>query len=1022
MKKTRTLLCAIGLAMCSLGLLLILCASLSSIEQVQARVDPSEPQVLARVEIAGTSDLFDLPIYAHLQDATGRDYALVIASLSRLQQADVSYRIVDGDALGATYILALERRSGARQRAAQSFAVLYDDGRQLVLRATPDSDDQVETLAELGFDVQRLDAPLVWREPTGLVAPEAVTYDPIVAEMIAQVQQSTVYTYDGQLSGKWPAVVGGVPYTISTRYTNSGQPIQNATQYVYERMQALGLTVSYHNWTGGGYSNRNVVGILTGTVRSNEIVLITAHLDDLPSSGRAPGADDNASGSVGVLVAADILSQYHFERTMRFVFFTGEEQGLYGSQAYATLAYNAGENIVAVYNMDMIAGDSVDGPTLRLHTRTTSNPGYLGDLAIAGVFTNVVNAYGLGSSLTPILDPDGITASDHSSFWNRGYSAILAIEDDLDDFNTYYHTLNDQLQYLNMAYSTNYVKASVGTAAHLASPAQRGYLTGTIYDGTHGGELAGAAVRAHPGAGQTFTTTSNVGGLYSLSVPSGTYTVTATALGYMPFITTGITVMTNLTTTLDITLQVTPTFIITGYAYDAVTHQPLSATVSVPGSAAWATQTDPSTGWYSFSLPLGNHILQADAVNYQPSARAITVTTSQQQDFALQPSCLLVVADDGGMGWDTYYTAALNRLGRSYRLVSQAPDLDTLEFYQGVVWLTGNQSTNTLTSVDQANLAAYLDGAGRLFVSGQDIGLDIGGSNFYEQYLHAAFHSDDTNIYALTGLDWLNGLDVTIQGGDGANNQFYPSDIGPVNGSVGVYRYPDPYLYGGVAYSGTYRMVYLSFGYEAINSRAQRDAVMSATMNYLGVCGTPQAPRAGFVSDSPTQWGIATQFTNTTQGTAWITYTWNFGDGTFPDHSANPAHQYLQPGVYTVVLTATSRYGASVYSDTVAVVSSCAPVTSADFSFTPPAPRVGETVTFSGTSAGGTSPVTYTWTFGDGSVGNRAVVTHPFPMTAMAKTYTVMLLAANACTSPAVSVNQSISIEPFRIYLPIILR
>jgi leucyl aminopeptidase len=207
---------------------------------------------------------------------------------------------------------------------------------------------------------------------------------------------------------------------------------------------------------------------LTGTLTPDVIVLITAHLDDMPSGGRAPGADDNASGSVGVMLAAEIMSQYRFERTVRFVFFTGEEQGLCGSEAYASAVAAAGENIVAVYNMDMIAYDSRDGPTLRLHTRATSDPGYATDLAMAGVFTNVVAAYAV--NLTPIIDPDGISASDHYSFWEAGYPALLAIEDDVDDFNDYYHTADDNLSHVNLTYFTSFVKASVGTAAHLAKP------------------------------------------------------------------------------------------------------------------------------------------------------------------------------------------------------------------------------------------------------------------------------------------------------------------------------------------------------------------------------------------------------------------------------------------------------------------------------------------------------------------------------------------------------------------------
>jgi PKD repeat protein len=236
-------------------------------------------------------------------------------------------------------------------------------------------------------------------------------------------------------------------------------------------MQAQGLSAAYHFWSG---SRRNVFAEKTGTTYPDEIILITAHLDCMPSSGRAPGADDNASGSVGVMVAAEILKAFNFERTIRFVFFTGEEQGLLGSKAYAQKVSDDGDNIVAVYNMDMIAWDDIGLPVLRLHTRTPSNPGYAGDKAIADMFVDVVNIYSLDADLSPVIDADGISASDHSSFWSKGYSAILAIEDDEDDFNDYYHTVNDSLDKLNLAYFTNYVKASLGTVAHLAAPDNQG--------------------------------------------------------------------------------------------------------------------------------------------------------------------------------------------------------------------------------------------------------------------------------------------------------------------------------------------------------------------------------------------------------------------------------------------------------------------------------------------------------------------------------------------------------------------
>jgi hypothetical protein len=154
--------------------------------------------------------------------------------------------------------------------------------------------------------------PVSRAQPVGTPEPAAAppltfTYSPIVANLIAQVQSAKVYSYTARLSGDVPIVVGGQTVTLTTRHTKSGLPIQQATQYVYEQLQAAGLGVIYHTWTACGTSGRNVIGVITGTVTPSEIVLITAHLDDMPSSGRAPGADDNASGSVGVLLAAQLM-------------------------------------------------------------------------------------------------------------------------------------------------------------------------------------------------------------------------------------------------------------------------------------------------------------------------------------------------------------------------------------------------------------------------------------------------------------------------------------------------------------------------------------------------------------------------------------------------------------------------------------------------------------------------------------------------------------------------------------------
>ena len=269
------------------------------------------------------------------------------------------------------------------------------------------------------------------------------------------------------ISGVSAVTVGGASYAITTRNTASGKVITNAAQYVCERFQAAGLTASYQNWTNGSYSSRNVMGAKTGTMKSDEIVIVCAHVDDLPASGKAPGADDNGSGVVAVLNLADAMMDYTFQRTIRFVLFTGEEQGYLGSAAYVSSI--AGQNVVALLNLDGIGYDSFDGPIMRLKTRTTGAAGYSGDRAVADAFVRAVSTYGI--SLTPIIDTDGFSHSDHFSFWSDGFAAVLVTEDAPDaDMNYAYHTTGDDVTVINYTYLTNMTKAAAATVATEATP------------------------------------------------------------------------------------------------------------------------------------------------------------------------------------------------------------------------------------------------------------------------------------------------------------------------------------------------------------------------------------------------------------------------------------------------------------------------------------------------------------------------------------------------------------------------
>ena len=115
--------------------------------------------------------------------------------------------------------------------------------------------------------------------------------------------------------------------------------MSNEDQSQIERFLAAGKTVRIHievqnKFTDGPVESANVVGEIPGRERPEEIVVVGAHLDSWDLS---EGTTDNGTGSSSVLAAADAImkSGQRPRRTMRFILFTGEEQGLLGSLAYA---------------------------------------------------------------------------------------------------------------------------------------------------------------------------------------------------------------------------------------------------------------------------------------------------------------------------------------------------------------------------------------------------------------------------------------------------------------------------------------------------------------------------------------------------------------------------------------------------------------------------------------------------------------------------------------------------------------
>ncbi len=383
--------------------------------------------------------------------------------------------------------------------------------------------------------------------------PASTLLQPPVATIISQVTTPTLAYELAGLTGERPVTVAGSLYTITTRNTYHSGPISMATRYAFEQLAAHNLVVTYHNyvWTdryGYRHDRRNVVAEKPGLVNPDEIYLIAAHVDNLPEDGRAPGADDNGSGSIAVLTAARLLAPRYFAHTIRFVLFTGEEQGLRGSAAYAADCQSRGDDVRGVVNLDMIGYNSDANRAIDIYTQ----PPVTGSLELTYLFSDVVGAYGL--NLAPYYGgPDWpVRASDQWSFLQRGYPAVLVIED-MDDFTPAYHRVTDTLSTLDLDYYADATRAAIATIAHLGCllPTDGpGRLSGTVYDLNTAHPLSNATVAAlWTAAPYTFTTLTGAGGIYSLSLPAGRYTLTARSVsgGYYPATISGVLITTGTT-------------------------------------------------------------------------------------------------------------------------------------------------------------------------------------------------------------------------------------------------------------------------------------------------------------------------------------------------------------------------------------------------------------------------------------------------------------------------------------------
>ncbi len=285
------------------------------------------------------------------------------------------------------------------------------------------------------------------------------SYDSTIANIIGQVNRDSLISFVRILSGEDSVVIGGNKVIIRHR-DETGRIL--AAEYIKQKLSSYYLTVYEQNY----FTGRNVYAIREGCIYPEKKYIICAHYDAVD----VYCADDNASGAAAVIEAARILSRYTTQYSIVFAFWDEEEIGLIGSDYYASQASINQEQIEGVVNMDMIGWDGNNDGLLDIHSANIANSNLL-----ASILVSTDSLYGL--SLSPEVYDPGTGASDHSSFWNYGYGAVLLIEAYYGgDLNPYYHTINDRIDKFNLNYFHKMSQLSIGSLSSLALASRDTFL------------------------------------------------------------------------------------------------------------------------------------------------------------------------------------------------------------------------------------------------------------------------------------------------------------------------------------------------------------------------------------------------------------------------------------------------------------------------------------------------------------------------------------------------------------------
>jgi Zn-dependent M28 family amino/carboxypeptidase len=265
--------------------------------------------------------------------------------------------------------------------------------------------------------------------------------------------------------------------------------MQDAASYIRQSLEETGYAVNSQSFPSHRLTLENIEAVLPGDSLSDEIVITGAHYDTVAGS---PGANDNASGVAALLVLAQQLASSQPARSVHFVAFANEEAPFFysdemGSLQYANRARQHNARIVAMISLETIGSyygkpgsQRYPQPFSLLYPDTGNFIGFVGNLSSRTLVRRALRVF---RDTTPfpsegVAAPSGIEGihwSDHWSFWEMGYPAIMVTDTALFRY-PHYHTAADipeQLDYTGMARVVNGLGRVVADLAGVAADTHR---------------------------------------------------------------------------------------------------------------------------------------------------------------------------------------------------------------------------------------------------------------------------------------------------------------------------------------------------------------------------------------------------------------------------------------------------------------------------------------------------------------------------------------------------------------------